>query len=115
MPLTLSRSYLCGEQDICPECYNKPGADYPADAELQREGAPVVAQVAESISAKRVSESGGEEYRVRWKGCTWEEDSWEPAATLGELLVADFEAREARREARRYLDITPLLPSHHPF
>ena len=52
---------------------------------------------------------------MRWKGCTWEEDSWEPAATLGELLVADFEAREARREARRYLDITPLLPSHHPF
>ena len=45
MPLTLSRSYLCGEQDICPECYSKPGANYPADAELQREGAPVVAQV----------------------------------------------------------------------
>ena len=55
----------------------------------------------ESIRAKRVNEdTGGEEFLIRWKGCTFEEDSWEPKANIiDESLITDFEAREARREA----------------
>ena len=45
-------------------------------------------------------DTGGEEFLIRWKGCTFEEDSWEPKANIiDESLITDFEAREARREA----------------
>jgi len=95
-----AESYLCAEEDICPECYGKAEASYPATAEHQREGTTVLARVGESIRAKRVAEAGGEEYLMRWKKCTWEEDSWEPSASvLDEALITDFEAREERREA----------------
>ena len=55
----------------------------------------------ESIRARRMTEEGEEEFRIRWKGCTWEKDTWEPAAKLQlpEALRADFEARERRLES----------------
>ena len=48
-----AESYLCGEEDICPACYRKPGSTYPADAEHQREG------VAVPVNEKAVSEEDG--------------------------------------------------------
>ena len=69
----------------------------------------------ESIRAKRVGEGGEEEYLVRWKGCTWEEDSWEPMATeLGEALVKDFEARGGGWNPHHPPHPPPHHPPHHP-
>ena len=39
-----AESYLCGEEDICPECYPKPDGAYPADAERQRAGVALTAE-----------------------------------------------------------------------
>ena len=55
----------------------------------------------ESIRAQRTTEEGAVEYLIRWKGHTWEDDTWEPKENvLDPALVADFEAREKAREEK---------------
>ena len=55
----------------------------------------------ESIRAQRTTEEGAVEYLIRWKGHTWEDDTWEPKENvLDPALVADFEACENAREEK---------------
>ena len=55
---------------------------------------------AESIRARReTSEEGGEEtFLVRWKGCTWEDDTWVPRSEIDEDIVSRFLAKEEARK-----------------
>ena len=43
----------------------------------------------DSIRARREAE-GVEEFRVRWKGCNWEQDTWLPRSDIPEEHVARF-------------------------
>lgn len=85
------------------------------DGEEAEEEEEAVVRVAESIRTRRVSETGEAEYRVRWKGCTWEEDTWESRATLeadGGSALAKFEAQEEAKAAQaKAAEAKPAKPS----
>ena len=67
------------------------------EAEAEDEAA---AREVESIRARRETAEGEEEFRVRWRRCTWEEDSWVPRERIPSPVVSRFlEQEEARKRA----------------
>ena len=58
------------------------------------------AREVESLRARRVTEEGGEEYRVRWKGGNWEQDTWVGRERIDEAHIAACEEMEAQMAAR---------------
>ena len=66
------------------------------DDEGEGEGEAEIEYEVECVRARRVNADGVEEFRVRWAGFTWEEDSWEPRENVAQDLIASFEEMEAR-------------------
>jgi hypothetical protein len=52
----------------------------------------------DSLRARRETADGTEEFRVRWKGCTWEEDTWRPRESLGDEHIERFLRMEAAQK-----------------
>ena len=61
----------------------------------------------ESLRARRTSEGGGVEFRVRWVGCHFEQDTWEAESSIGAEHIARFEQMEAAMEAARIRAVQP--------
>lgn len=74
----------------------------PAQGGEEQPAADVQEYVVESIVGKR-KRNGRLEFKVRWAGCSAEEDSWEPESAVNDLAAMDvWEARQPllRRSAR---------------
>ena len=78
-----------------------------ANAEDDEEDDEEAVYEVEEIRARRLvkgrnGEEGTEEFLVRWKGYTLDDDTWEPRENIfDEALLADFEKRHAAAEERR--------------
>ena len=54
---------------------------------------------------------GTQLYKVRWVGCSEEEDSWEPKSKIAPQLVAEFIAAGGQGEGAAEAESEPVAPS----
>ena len=75
------------------------GGRPPTEEEEKEEEEEALA--AESIRARREAEGGVDEFLVRWKKRTWEDDTWVTRERLDDEIVEPFMQREQREAARK--------------
>ena len=68
------------------------GPEVAAPKQLQKRGHNLETFEVEHIMASRLNELGDEEYRVRWKGFSEKDDTWEPPENFLPGVVEEFKA-----------------------
>ena len=87
-----SKNTCEAEEEVMP-------ADDEEEMEEEEDGEKAAARRdVDSLRARRVNADGQEEFRVRWKGLTWEDDTWEPRDALAMEHIDRFLIMEAAQK-----------------